>query len=148
MSRTGERAAAPAAVLAIALAAVLPSQAAAADLPRVFLSPAERAALTSSRLAGRPQSSLPEPAATLATPGSRPMDPAAPPSTATTPRAARVEGVTFGAGRSPAVWIGGERIADGGYWSGHRVRVMQDGVQLVSRDGQVRRLRVGMEARP
>jgi hypothetical protein len=46
------------------------------------------------------------------------------------------------------VWIGGERIADGGYWSGQRVRVTRDGVQLVARDGRVRLLRVGMEALP
>jgi hypothetical protein len=135
---------------AVVLAAALVTQAAAADLPRVFLSPAERAALTASRLAGRALPSQPDTAATpaLPAPDGRPQDPAAPSPAGTAKRAARVDGVTFGVGRNPAVWIGGERIADGGYWSGQRVRVTRDGVQLVARDGRVRLLRVGMEAPP
>ncbi len=63
-------------------------------------------------------------------------------------RPVRIDGVTFGAAAPQAVWIAGERIADGGYWSGQRVQVLRDGVRLTGADGRVRRLRVGMEVRP
>ncbi len=135
-------------IAAVVLATLFATHAAAAGLPRVFLSPSERAALTASRLSGR----LPLPAAEAA--AAAPLaargapEPAAPVPAPTTPRTARVEGITFGAGTTQAAWIGGERIADGGRWAGHRVRVMRDGVQLVARDGSVRQLRVGMEALP
>jgi len=46
------------------------------------------------------------------------------------------------------VWIGGQRIADGASWAGHRVQVMRDGVRLVAADGSVRLLRVGMVVAP
>ncbi len=105
------------------LLALLATPAPAAELSRVFLSPAERAALTASRPAGRPLPSGVDSAA-ASPPGTAPVT--------TVPRATRVEGVTFGVGRNQAVWIGGRRVADGGYWSGQRVRV----------------LRVGMEVRP
>jgi hypothetical protein len=154
MRRAGPGGLAP----ALVLLALLATPTSAAELPRVFLSPAERAALTASRLAGRPLPSVADSAATTPKSDSRSAESAVaspsgtvPVSTAPValaPRTTRVEGVTFGAGRNQAVWIGGQRIADGGYWSGQRVRVMRDGVQLVARDGRVRVLRVGMEVRP
>ena len=133
---------------AIALAALLATPATASGLPRVFLSPAERAALTAGRLSGRLPSNAPEAAAAAPLAARGVPEPAAPTPAVTAPRTVRVEGITFGMGTQQAVWIGGERIADGGQWAGHRVRVMRDGVQLVARDGSVRQLRVGMEARP
>lgn len=134
--------------LALLLSATLAASAVAADLPRVFLSPAERAALTASRSSGRPLPSASPSSATAATPEARSADPATSSAPVAAPRRVRIDGVTFGAGRQQAAWIGGERIADGGYWSGQRVRVIRDGVQLVARDGSVRRLRVGTEVRP
>jgi hypothetical protein len=135
------------------LLALLATHAAAAGLPRVFLSPAQRAALTASRLAGRPLPTVSDSAAATPTSDSRSAEaaaasPAGAAPATTAPTTTRIEGVTFGAGRNQAVWIGGQRIADGGYWSGQRVRVLRDGVQLVARDGRVRVLRVGMEVRP
>lgn len=122
----------------------------AADLPRVFFTPAERAAISRDRLAGRSKvrneesreerARGPSRVAVVAGPAG---DPAGDPASGS--RGARVEGVTIGRDRARAVWIGGERIADGARWRGYRVQVTDDGARLVAADGAVRRVRVGME---
>lgn len=136
----------------------------AADLPRVFFSPAERAAITRDRLAGRSMARAAEPgtgqrrgsevADAAATSDAAPAvaaGPAAVPAPAadepagSNARVARVEGVTVGRGSARAVWIDGERIADGARWRGYRVQVTADGARLVAADGSVRSVRVGME---
>lgn len=147
------------AVLGLPLAAV---RAPAADLPRVFFSPAERAQITRDRLAGRPLARNVESpgrverapvagegsAASVATSPdtARPSAPSASSDAApSTGRVARVEGVTVGRGGGRAVWIDGERIADGARWRGYRVQVTDDGARLVAGDGSVRQVRVGTE---
>lgn len=156
-------------VLALALVTLqlAPGGAQAADLPRVFFSPAERAAITRDRLAGRLLARSAEPRAvpergTARTPGASEVTaasaaaastdvaraPTAPPAAdaaTASSRVARVEGVTVGRGGGRAVWIDGERIADGAHWRGFRVQVTDDGARLVAADGSVRRVRVGAE---
>ena len=123
-----------------------------AALPRVFLDTAERRALTADRMAGRPLRR--EAGATGAVAPSAAAPPAATGDGAASGSAAapagvrvRVDGVTVGAGAARAVWIGGERVADGGRWRGYRVQVMRDGARLVAADGSVRQVRVGTEIR-
>ncbi len=130
------------------LAAVLLQAATAGELPRVFLTPAERAAVTANRVSGRPQPFSSTAPAMPAAEAPRAAESTAPSSVVTVRRPLRIDGVTFGAATPQAVWIAGERIADGGYWSGQRVQVLRDGVRLTAADGRVRRLRVGMEVPP
>jgi hypothetical protein len=113
----------------------------AAELPRVFFTPAERAAISAQRFAGRPFAAE---SATLVASGA----PAPAAVTAVAPRARRIDGVTVGRDAQPVAWIGGERIADGSSWGEYRVRVERDGVRLIATDGSMRRLRVGMELPP
>jgi hypothetical protein len=127
---------------------VVPSCSQAAELPRVFFTPAERAAITRDRLAGRPVASRTDErdataAAAIAPSGETGEVPAR-----AAPRAARVEGITVGRDARPVAWIGGERIVDGANWGEYRIRVERDGVRLVAGDGSVRRVRVGMELPP
>lgn len=142
----------------------------AADLPRVFYTPSERAAITAARRSGRaivvPSSSAAAsdiaavpPSATAPAAATSPLaaqadgdDPArspvsSGPATAAS-RSARVEGVTLGRDARAAVWIDGLRIGDGGRWGRYRVRVTRDGARLVAPDGSVREVRVGMELVP
>jgi hypothetical protein len=128
----------------------------AGPLPRVFFTPAERARISAARLAGRPM-----PAATVSTDGAAPVESSAPRGVANTgpderpespssgqARTVRVDGLTLGHGSAAAVWIGGERIADGGRWGRWRVQVRRDGARLRAADGTVREVRVGMELQP
>lgn len=132
---------------------LLAGSASSAELPRVFFTPAERAAISAQRSAGRPFAVEPAvgvasgatvPAAVAADAPAAPVAPA--PSAAL--RARRIDGVTVGRDTKPAAWIGGERIADGSSWGVYRVRVERDGVRLIAVDGSVQRLRVGMELPP
>lgn len=123
--------------------------AAAAELPRVFFTPAERAAISAQRFAGRPFAAEPAPgvASSAAAPiAANSATVAAAPVPALRPR--RIDGVTVGRDAQPVAWIGGERIPDGSSWGAYRVRVERDGVRLIATDGSVRRLRVGMELPP
>jgi hypothetical protein len=124
--------------------------AAAAELPRVFFTPAERAAISAQRFAGRPFAAEPGPAvaAGAAAPTAADATPAGAAAPVPALRARRIDGVTVGRDAKPVAWIGGERIPDGSSWGAYRVRVERDGVRLVATDGSVRRLRVGMELPP
>lgn len=136
----------------LVLAAVVPLQpraAGAAELPRVFFTPGERATITARRLAA---GGLPAGAVLSATADGAVTD--APRSAHATAATAplgrdviRVDGVTYGPESSRAVWIGGERVADGSRWRGYRVLVARDGIRLIAVDGTVRRVRVGSELR-
>jgi hypothetical protein len=116
-------------VIALSLLGAASGVARAEPLPRVFFSPAERAAITAQRHSGRPFE-------------------AQPPSAPETMRARRIDGITVGGDARPVAWIGGERIVDGANWGQYRIRVERDGVRLVAGDGSVRRVRVGMELPP
>lgn len=134
-------------LLSMATVAVLqPLAAAAAELPRVFFTPGERAAITARRLAGGVPAVAAVPAAADARvpDAPRPADSevAAMPSR---PGTVRLEGVSNGPKSSRAAWIGGERVPDGGQWRGYRVRVLGDGIRLFAADGSVRRVVIGTE---
>lgn len=116
-------------VIALSLLGAASGVARAEPLPRVFFSPAERAAITAQRHSGRPFE-------------------AHPPSAPVTTRPRRIDGITIGRDARPVAWIGGERIVDGANWGQYRIRVERDGVRLVAGDGSVRRVRVGMELPP
>jgi hypothetical protein len=128
-------------VIALSLLGAASGVARAEPLPRVFFSPAERAAITAQRHSGRPFEA-PQPAATAATAAAQPR------SAPVTMRARRIDGITVGGDARPVAWIGGERIVDGANWGQYRIRVERDGVRLVAGDGSVRRVRVGMELPP
>lgn len=127
-----------------------------APLPRVFFTPAERARITAARLAGRSMSASTAAAEAQAPQDVRPSsggavdlprsagDELAP----AVVRTARVDGVTLGQGAAAAVWIGGQRIADGGRWGRWRVQVRRDGARLLGPGGTTREVRVGMELQP
>jgi hypothetical protein len=142
------------AAAAIAVATILARSGAAAELPRIFMAPGERAALTASRLSGRllpattTATATPPPGVTTEGLGEPRSTASATAAVPVAPAPIRIDGITYGAGTRQAAWIGGQRIADGGSWSGHRVRVMRDRVQLTARDGRVRELRVGMPVPP
>lgn len=124
--------------------------AAAAGLPRVFFTPAERAALRAERMGGhRAVGAAADPEAPPAVRGAPEVvaGPAVamPPGAPEPARPLRVEGVTLGRGAARAVWIGGERIRDGARWRGYRVQVTGEGARLVGADGSVRHVRIGME---
>jgi hypothetical protein len=132
------------------LLGVLASGAIAAELPRVFFTPAERATISAHRAAGRP---LGEPVAPATAPATAPRSDASASvvvAAGTPPLAPRrrIDGITVGRAAQPVAWIGGQRVADGASWGEYRVRVERDGVQLIGADGSVRRLRVGMELPP
>ena len=123
----------------------VPSCLQAAELPRVFFTPAERAAITRDRLAGRPVASRTDGRDATAAAAIAPSGEAGEVPARAAPRAARVEGITIGRDARPVVWIAGERITDGGTWRGYRVRVTRDGARFVAADGSERHVRVGME---
>ncbi len=152
ISGLARRAIAAALLVLSCVPSFVPSCSQAAELPRVFFTPAERAAITRDRLAGRPLASREDvPAAKVATAAAAAAATAPPseasevPARAAARAAARVEGITVGRDARPVVWIAGERIADGGTWRGYRVRVTRDGARLVAADGSERHVRVGME---
>jgi hypothetical protein len=135
------------------LLGLLASDAIAAELPRVFFTPAERATISTHRAAGRPLGEPAAPPATSATAAGAPRSDAPAPVAvaAGTPSLAsrrRIDGITVGRAAQPVAWIGGQRVADGASWGEYRVRVERDGVRLIGADGSVRRLRVGMELPP
>lgn len=136
--------------------AMPPAARVAGPLPRVFFTPAERARISAARLAGRPLPATAAPAeggarvdvpASAAATTTNPGEPAGTPASAPL-RSARVDGLTLGHGSAAAVWIGGERITDGGRWGRWRVQVRRDGARLRAADGTVREVRVGMELMP
>lgn len=133
-----------------ALAAFTPVRAPADSLPRVFYTPAERAAITARRRAavapGETTASASLAAVADAAPVAAPSGaPAGATDGATGSRTLRLEGVTRGEGARAAAWIGGQRIEDGGQWAGFRLHVAGNGVRLVAANGSARFVRVGAE---
>lgn len=126
--------------------ALLAGRVGAAELPRVFFTPVERAAISAQRVAGRPFAA--EAATVVAAGGAASLPRSVAVTAPLMQRARRIDGVTVGRDSRPIAWIGGERIADGSNWGTYRVRVERDGVRLIATDGSVQRLRVGMELPP
>ncbi len=126
----------------------------AATSARVFYSPAERAAIETTRRAqldaGRSVNARLPAAPTPDTTGEAGF---APPTAGAAPGAAagghgRLEGVALASGAHAAAWIDGHRLVDGGRFGGYRLRVASNGVRLIARDGRERFVRVGDEVAP
>jgi hypothetical protein len=118
-------------------------QAAAADqLPRLFFSPPERAAIVQlrskvARLApGAAIASSDTVAVAVAeTNPPRPVQVAAP--------VLRLEGLSIASSGATFAWIGGQRYANGARVAGHRLEISAQGVVMVDAGGRSRRVRVG-----
>ena len=129
----------------LALAAAWQASAA-GSLPRIFFTPAERAAIVARRATGMRQPDSPP----VAPPARDGEAAAAAGSAARNDRTLRVDGISVARGGRTFAWIDGERYASGARLGPWRLQVSVQGVTLTDASGNSRLVRVGgqIEVRP